>query len=178
MDSFLYFNLSLPSEIPKWVLPQCPQNSINITAYMASTDNTLLDLHKEVNLYHVTKFSPYFPFTLYYFYKKISSFLLVLTTGTIGDCFYLLTFYSEKFSTWVWRLLFAVNTNLNLSINSPLPFPFSIFSTSPSDSTDATYINFTLPQTGTEHKWTCAHSENITIKRIEYIWAFGVSSCS
>ena len=70
MDSFLYFNLSLPSEIPKWVLPQCPQNSINITAYMASTDNTLLDLHKEVNLYHVTKFSPYFPFTLYYFSKN------------------------------------------------------------------------------------------------------------
>ena len=110
--------------------------------------------------------------------QKLSSFLLVLTTGTVGDCFYLLIFYSEKFSTWDWRLLFAVNTNLNLSINSPLPFPFSIFSTSPSDSTDATYINFTLPQTGTEHKWTCAHSENITIKRIEYIWAFGVSSCS
>ena len=76
--------------------------------------------------------------------QKISSFLLVLTTGTIGDCFYLLIFYSEKFSTWDWRLLFAVNTNLNLSINSPLPFPFSIFSTSPSDSTDATYINFIL----------------------------------
>ena len=116
---------------------------------MASTDNTLLDLHKEVNLYHVTKFSPYFPFTLYYFYKKISSFLLVLTTGTVGD--WLLIFYSEKFSTWVWRLLFAVKVNLNLSINSPLPFPFSIFSTSPSDSTDTTYINFILQQTGTEH---------------------------
>ena len=103
------------------------------------------------NLYHVTKFSPNFPFTLYYFYKKISSFLLVLTIGIVGDCFYLLIFYSEKFSTWVWRLLFALNVNLSLSINSPLQFAFTIFSTSPSDSTDATYINFTLPQTGTEH---------------------------
>ena len=34
----------------------------------------------DVNLYHVTKFSPYFPFlTLYYFYTKRSSFIPVLT---------------------------------------------------------------------------------------------------
>ena len=30
--------------------------------------------------------------------------------------FYLLIFYSEKFSTWIWRLQFAVNVNLNLTI--------------------------------------------------------------
>ena len=69
----------------------------------------------DVNLYHVTKFSPYFPFTLYCFYTKISSFMPVLTIGIVRDCFYLLIFYSEKFSTWVWRLPFAVNVNLNLS---------------------------------------------------------------
>ena len=51
------------------------------------------------NLYHVTKLSPYFPFTLYCFYRKISSFMLVLTIGIVRDCFYLLIFYSEKFST-------------------------------------------------------------------------------
>ena len=39
----------------------------------------------------------------------------VLTIGIVPDCFYLLIFYSEKFSTWVWRLPFAVNGNLNLS---------------------------------------------------------------
>ena len=28
-------------------------------------------------------------------------------------------FYSEKFSTWIWRQPFVVNVNLNLSINDP-----------------------------------------------------------
>ena len=70
----------------------------------------------DVNLYHVTKFSPYFPFlTLYYFYTKRSSFIPVLTIWIFRDCFYLLILYSEKFSTWIWRLPFAVNMNLNLS---------------------------------------------------------------
>ena len=34
------------------------------------------------------------------------------------DCFYLLIFYSEKFSTDVCRLPYAVNVNLNLSIKA------------------------------------------------------------
>ena len=33
------------------------------------------------------------------------------------DCFYLLIFYCEKFSTDVCRLPYAVNVNLNLSIS-------------------------------------------------------------
>ena len=41
----------------------------------------------DVNLYHVTKFSPYFLFTLYCFFTKISSFTSVLTTGIVRDCF-------------------------------------------------------------------------------------------
>ena len=40
----------------------------------------------------------------------------VLTKGSVRDCFYLHIFYSEKFSTRVWRLPFTVNVNLNLSI--------------------------------------------------------------
>ena len=32
------------------------------------------------------------------------------------DSFYLQIFYSEKFSTWIWRSPFAVNVTLNLSI--------------------------------------------------------------
>ena len=59
---------------------------------------------------------PWFSFALYYFYTKKSSFMSVLTIGIIRDCFYLIIFYSEKFSTWDWRLPFAVNVNLNLSI--------------------------------------------------------------
>ena len=69
-----------------------------------------------MNLYHVTKFSPYFSFTVYCFYTKISSFMPVLSTRIVLDCFYLLIFYSEKFSTDVCRLPYAVNVNLNLSI--------------------------------------------------------------
>ena len=72
-----------------------------------------------MNLYHVTKFSPYFSFTVYCFYTKISSFTPALSIRIALDCFYLLIFYSEKFSTDVCRLPYAVNVNLNLSI-SPL----------------------------------------------------------
>ena len=68
-----------------------------------------------VNLYHVTKFPPYFSFTVYCFYTKISRFMLVLSTRIVLDCFYLLIFYFEKFSTDVYRLPYAVNVNLNLS---------------------------------------------------------------
>ena len=74
-----------------------------------------------VNLYHVTKFSPYFSFTVYCFYTKISSFMPVLSKRIVLDCFYLLIFYFEKFSTDVCRLPCAVNVNLNLSINFSLP---------------------------------------------------------
>ena len=40
----------------------------------------------------------------------------VLSTRIVLDCFYLLILYSEKFSTDVCRLSYAVNVNLNLSI--------------------------------------------------------------
>ena len=40
----------------------------------------------------------------------------VLSKRIVLDCFYLLIFYSEKFSTDVCRLPYAVNVNLNLSI--------------------------------------------------------------
>ena len=45
----------------------------------------------------------------------------VLSTRIVLDCFYLLIFYSEKFSTDVCRLPYAVNVNLNLSINQNYP---------------------------------------------------------
>ena len=35
----------------------------------------------------LTKFSRYFPFTLYCFYTKISSFMRILTIGIVPDCF-------------------------------------------------------------------------------------------
>ena len=40
----------------------------------------------------------------------------VLSIRIVLDCFCLLFFYFEKFSTDVWRLPCAVNVNLNLSI--------------------------------------------------------------
>ena len=39
----------------------------------------------------------------------------VLPTRIVLDCFYMLILYSEKFSTDVCRLPYAVNVNLNLS---------------------------------------------------------------
>ena len=76
-----------------------------------------------MNLYHVTKFSPCFSFTVYCFYTKISSFMPVLSTRIVLDCFYLLIFYSEKFSTDDCRLPYAVNVNLNLSSITHFPNP-------------------------------------------------------
>ena len=42
--------------------------------------------------------------------------MLVLSKRIVLDCFYLLIFYFDKFSTDVCRLAYAVNVNLNLSI--------------------------------------------------------------
>ena len=39
----------------------------------------------------------------------------VLSIRIVLECFYLLIFYSEKFSTHVCRLPYAANVNLNLS---------------------------------------------------------------
>ena len=47
--------------------------------------------------------------------------MTVLSTRIVLDCFYLLIFYSEKFSTDVCRLPYAVNVNLNLSSNTIAP---------------------------------------------------------
>ena len=52
----------------------------------------------DVNLNHVTKFPPYFPFTLCCFYTKISSLMPVSAIGIVRGCFYLFIFYFEKFS--------------------------------------------------------------------------------
>ena len=59
-----------------------------------------------------------FPFTLYCFYTKISSFFFAsFNYRNRSDCFYLLiSVYCEKFSTWIWRFPFAVNVILNLTI--------------------------------------------------------------
>ena len=68
-----------------------------------------------MNLYHVTKFSPYFSCTVHCLYTRISSFMPVLSIRIVLDCFYLLIFYFEKFSTHVCRLPYAANVNLILS---------------------------------------------------------------
>ena len=47
--------------------------------------------------------------------------MLVLSKRIVLDCFYLLIFYYDKFSTDVCRLPYAVNVNLNLSNVSRLP---------------------------------------------------------
>ena len=63
---------------------------------------------------------PSFPFTCRFLFiasttKLPDCFTLVLTIRILLSCFYLLISYFGKFSTWIWRLLFAVNVALNLS---------------------------------------------------------------
>ena len=72
-----------------------------------------------MNLYHVTKFIPYFSFTVYCFYTKIGRFMPVLSKKIVLDCFYLLIFYFEnsQLPFAVCRLPCAVSVNLNLSNN-------------------------------------------------------------
>ena len=68
-----------------------------------------------VNLYHVTKFSIYLSFTIYYNYPKIGKFTLILSIRIVLRCFYLLISHFENLN-----LMFAVrriNAMLNLSIN-------------------------------------------------------------
>ena len=48
-----------------------------------------------------------------------------LPRGIVRVCFFLLIFFSEKFSTWVWRLPFAINVNLNLSNDLQVAHPHS-----------------------------------------------------
>ena len=43
------------------------------------------------------------------FAKKISNFTPVLSITIVLDSFYPPIFYFEKFSTWIWSLLFVVN---------------------------------------------------------------------
>ena len=64
------------------------------------------------NLYHLTKFSPELSPTDYYFYTKISRFTPALSKKIILDSIYLLIFYFDKFSTWIWRLPLALNVTL------------------------------------------------------------------
>ena len=47
----------------------------------------------------------------------------VLYMRIVLDSLYLLTFYSEKLSTWIWCLPFGANKNLNLLIEDSLSLP-------------------------------------------------------
>ena len=66
-----------------------------------------------------------FPFT-YRLLFIISTHKLVasrnfLSITIVLSCFYLLIFYFEKFSTWIWRLPFTVYVKLKLPTKSPGP---------------------------------------------------------
>ena len=69
------------------------------------------------NLYHVTKFPLYLSITVHYFYTEISSFTQSFIHRNCSELFLsLLIFSFEKFSTWIWRLPFAVYVKLKLSL--------------------------------------------------------------
>ena len=58
---------------------------------------------------------PLLVITVLYLYKKVSCLMPVLSITIVSSCFYLLIFYFEKFSTWIWHLPFAISLTLNLS---------------------------------------------------------------
>ena len=60
-------------------------------------------------------FPIFLSFTVHYLYKNVSCFTPVLSITIVLSCFYLLIFYFEKLSSWIWHLLFAVSVTLNLS---------------------------------------------------------------
>ena len=66
---------------------------------------------------------PSSPFTCRFLFiisthEKLVVSRIFLSIGIVLSCFYLLIFYFEKFSTWIWRLPFAIYVKLNLSITS------------------------------------------------------------
>ena len=75
-----------------------------------------------MNLYPVTKFFPYFSFTVYCFYTKISSFIQKNRSGLF------LTAYVLFWETDVCRLPYVVNVNLNLSNVTTVDLSFIIVS--------------------------------------------------
>ena len=83
-------------------LPFCANVNLNL-----SKDSGLRQT-ANMNLYHLTKFSLDLSFTVFYLYTIISGFTPVLSIRIVLDSFYLPIFYSEKFSTWICRLPFAV----------------------------------------------------------------------
>ena len=66
---------------------------------------------------------PSSPFTCRFLFiisthEKLVVSRIFLSIGIVLSCFYLLIFYFEKFSSWIWRLPFAIYVKLNLSITS------------------------------------------------------------
>ena len=95
------------------------QKGTNLKTIQGFKESRLWKTAKE-NLYHLIKFSLYLLFTVHYLYKEVSCFLPVLYIRIKLSCFYLLIFYFEKFSSWIWHLLFAVSMTLNLSNNNKI----------------------------------------------------------
>ena len=62
-----------------------------------------------------------------YNYTKIGRFAPILSVRIVLSCFYLLISHFENFSTWISRLLFAVNAMLNLSIEK-ISYSYSLVS--------------------------------------------------
>ena len=89
--------------------------------------------------------------------------MLVLSTRIVLGCFYLLIFYSEKFSTDVCRLPYAVNVNLNLSITNP---------TNPLNSWDPVplHVSFNFWRTFYFRPNSSGESRDRIVAIIQYIW--------
>ena len=118
---FIYF---LHRKMGKAVGSRFGKSSKKIRTLLVSLGKLRLPLHRS-HKHHVyvkrqTRICntwPSFLFTcrLLFIISTLVS-LNLLTIRIVLTCFYLLIFHFEKFSTWIWRLLFVVYVKLKLSI--------------------------------------------------------------
>ena len=93
-----------------------------MTGNLGAIYRTVIEVKHHVYVKRQTRICttwPSFPFTCCLLFIISTLKLLVsrnvLSRGIVLSCFYLLIFYFQKFSTWIWRLPFAVYVKLKLS---------------------------------------------------------------
>ena len=74
---------------PSLLLFHGPHKTNGFPATVRLFSDSRLRQTADVNLYHVTKFFPYFPFTLYFSYTKISSFIHKNCFGKFFSAYFL-----------------------------------------------------------------------------------------
>ena len=113
------FNISLPKRNQIWMSSNASNNR---EIERESRQRVIREAKRHVYVKRQTRICttwPSFSFTCrLLFNTQISSCTLLLSIRIVLNCVYLLIFYFEKFSTWIWQLPYAVNVTLNRVIKN------------------------------------------------------------